>query len=69
MTTCHRPQNIIDTKAFPSAKNLIGHPMLDRKGITQSLSDLVADNWIAMDDALDLVDNLMFKNAEKIFKK
>jgi len=26
------------------------------------LSDLVADNWIAMDDALDLVDNLMFKN-------
>jgi len=50
-------------------ENLIGHAMLARKGITQALSDLVADNWIAMDDALNLVDNLMFKNAEEIFKK
>jgi uncharacterized protein len=49
-------------------ENLIGHAAIARKGITQALSELVSDDWIALNDALDLADDLMFKNAEKLFK-
>jgi len=49
-------------------ENLIGHATVARKGITQALSELVSDDWIALVDALDLVEDLMYKNAEKLFK-
>jgi uncharacterized protein len=49
-------------------ENLIGHAAIARKGITQALSELVSDDWIALNDALDLADDLMYKNAEKLFK-
>jgi len=49
-------------------ENLIGHALLARKGITQALSDLVKDSWITSNDAFELIDDLMFKNAERIFK-
>ena len=50
-------------------ENLIGHAFVARKGITQALTELVTENWISTNDALDLVDNLMYKNAERIFGK
>jgi hypothetical protein len=49
-------------------ENLTGHPSIARKGITQPLSELVSDDWIVLNDALDLADDLMYKNAEKLFK-
>jgi predicted TIM-barrel fold metal-dependent hydrolase len=49
-------------------ENIIGHATIARKGITQALSELVSDDWIALNDALELVDNLMYKNAEILFK-
>jgi uncharacterized protein len=49
-------------------ENLTGHALLARKGISQALSDLVEDNWITSNDALDLIDDLMYKNAERIFR-
>ena len=49
-------------------ENLIGHAAIARKGITQALSELVSDYWIVLNDALDLVDDLMYKNAERLFK-
>jgi predicted TIM-barrel fold metal-dependent hydrolase len=49
-------------------ENLIGHAAIARKGITQALSELVSEDWIALNDALDLVDDLMYKNAERLFK-
>ena len=49
-------------------ENLIGHAAIARKGITQALSELVSDDWIALNDALNLVDDLMYKNAERLFK-
>ena len=48
-------------------ENLIGHASIARKGITQALSELVSDGWLNLDDALDLTENLMYKNAEKMF--
>ena len=49
-------------------ENVIGHAFVARKGIAQALTELVTENWITISDALDLVDNLMYKNAEKIFE-
>lgn len=49
-------------------ENLIGHAAIARKGITQALSELVSDDWIVVNEALDLVDDLMYKNAERLFK-
>jgi uncharacterized protein len=50
-------------------ENLIGHAAIARKGITQALSELVAEDWIGYNDALDLADDLMYKNAERLFNK
>ncbi|RPH29890.1 MAG: hypothetical protein EHM93_16565 [Bacteroidales bacterium] len=50
-------------------ENVIGHAFVARKGIAQALTELVTENWITITDALDLVENLMYKNAEKIFEK
>jgi uncharacterized protein len=50
-------------------ENIIGHALIARKGIVQVLSELVSDDWITLNDALDLVDILMFKNAEELFAK
>ena len=49
-------------------ENLIGHAAIARKGITQALSELVSDDWIALNNALELADDLMYKNAERLFK-
>jgi len=50
-------------------ENIIGHSAIARQGIIQSLSELVNDNWIKLDCALEIVDNLMYKNAEKLFER
>jgi predicted TIM-barrel fold metal-dependent hydrolase len=50
-------------------ENLIGHAIIARNGIIQALNDLVTDNWMTLNDALDLADDLMYKNAEKLFEK
>jgi uncharacterized protein len=49
-------------------ENIIGHSAIARKGIMQALSELVYDDWIALNDALNLVDDLMYRNAERLFK-
>jgi predicted TIM-barrel fold metal-dependent hydrolase len=50
-------------------ENIVGHAFVARKGIAQALDELVTENWITISDALDLVEILMYKNAEKIFDK
>jgi len=48
-------------------ENLIGHAIIARKGISQALSELVNENWLTLNDSLELIENLMFGNAEKLF--
>jgi hypothetical protein len=48
-------------------ENLIGHAVMARKGISQALTELVSDDWLNLNDALDMVDDIMYKNAERIF--
>ena len=50
-------------------ENVIGHAYTARKGIARALTELVAEKWITISDALDLTDHLMHKNAQRIFGK
>ena len=48
-------------------ENVTGHAFIARTGIALALTELVSENWISVNDALDLVDDLMYKNAENLF--
>lgn len=46
---------------------VVGHTWLARQGIIQSLSELVNEKWIDLDQALWLTDVLMHQNARSVF--
>jgi len=46
---------------------VLGHAVLARHGIAESLSELVEEGWISLDDALQLTDPIMHLNAKTIF--
>ncbi|NOY58035.1 MAG: amidohydrolase family protein [Calditrichaeota bacterium] len=46
---------------------VLGHAVIARQGIAQALSELVEEEWLTLQDALDLVDPIMHENAEHIF--
>jgi len=46
---------------------VVGHATIARKGIALALSELVDEDWLSTDDALDLVDPIMHENARRIF--
>jgi len=46
---------------------VVGHAMLARRGIALALSELVQEGWLALSDAVDLVEPLMNGNARNIF--
>lgn len=48
-------------------ENLVGHSIIARKGITQALTELVEEEWLSLNDALELIDVIMHKNAEELF--
>jgi len=46
---------------------IVGHAEIARQGITQALTELVDENLFTLDEALELIAPIMYKNAEKIF--
>lgn len=46
---------------------VLGHAIIARKGIALALSELVEEQWITLDDALLLTDDIMHANARKIY--
>jgi len=46
---------------------VIGHAAIARQGIASVLTDLVADEWLSAQDAVDLIDPIMHGNARRIF--
>ncbi|MFC2125255.1 amidohydrolase family protein [Bacteroidota bacterium] len=46
---------------------ILGHTVMARQGVIQSLCELVDQQWISLDEALKLTDDLMHQNARKIF--
>jgi uncharacterized protein len=48
-------------------ENLIGHAKLARKGISLALTDLIQEKWISENDAVEIANRIMWKNAEEIY--
>jgi predicted TIM-barrel fold metal-dependent hydrolase len=48
-------------------EQVLGHAEIARQGIALALSELVEENWLSLDDALELVDPIMHGNARRIF--
>jgi len=46
---------------------VVGHAIMARQGITQALSELVEENWLTLDDALQIIDPLLHGNARQLF--
>ena len=46
---------------------VLGHAIIARRGIALALSELVEEQWITLDDALDLTENIMHNNARNIY--
>jgi hypothetical protein len=44
-----------------------GHAAIARQGITQALSELVAENWMTLKEALSLTDVIMYQNAGNLY--
>ena len=46
---------------------VLGHAVIARQGIALALSELVEEEWMSLDNALELVDPIMHGNARLIF--
>jgi predicted TIM-barrel fold metal-dependent hydrolase len=47
---------------------VLGHAVMARRGITRALEELVADDWLSEDDAIDMVEPLLLGNASQFFR-
>ena len=47
---------------------VLGHATIARRGIAQALSELVAEGWLTLADAVDLVEPILHGNAWQIFQ-
>ena len=46
---------------------VVGHAEIARRGITQALIELVDEGWMDFNEVIELIEPIMFKNAERIF--
>ena len=52
---------------YSPVEPVLGHAMLARRGIGLALSELVEEQWLNLNDALELVEPIMYGNARQIF--
>lgn len=52
---------------YEAVEPIYGHACIARQGIAQALSELVAEGWIAREDAPDLIHRIMRLNAQGFF--
>jgi predicted TIM-barrel fold metal-dependent hydrolase len=48
-------------------EQVVGHATIARQGIALALSELVEEGWLTRSDALNLVEDIMHRNARRIF--
>ena len=46
---------------------VVGHAEIARRGIIQALTELVDEGWMNIDEVMNLIEPIMYKNAERIF--
>ena len=47
---------------------VLGHATIARRGMAQALSELVAEGWLSLADAVDLVEPILHGNVCQIFQ-
>jgi len=47
---------------------VLGHAIIARRGISLALSELVEEGWLSLDNALEVIEPIMRKNARSIFR-
>ncbi|RJP35516.1 MAG: hypothetical protein C4527_00220 [Candidatus Omnitrophota bacterium] len=47
---------------------VVGHAAIARRGITQSLAQLVEEEWLSLRNAVELIEPIMNGNAQRIFR-
>ncbi|ULJ74273.1 amidohydrolase family protein [Rhizobium gallicum] len=52
---------------YEAIEPVYGHACIARRGITQALSELVAEGWIAREEVPDLIELIMHRNANSFF--
>jgi hypothetical protein len=52
---------------YVSVETVYGHSRVARQGLTQALSELVAEGWIALEEIPPLVERIMRGNAHEVF--
>ncbi|WP_407114639.1 amidohydrolase family protein [Bradyrhizobium sp. LMG 9283] len=52
---------------YAAVEPIYGHACIARRGIAQVLSQLVADGWIAREEAPNLIERIMYRNALHFF--
>jgi len=52
---------------YSPVEPVLGHAVIARRGIALALSELVEENWLSLDDAMELIDPIMHGNARQIF--
>ncbi len=46
---------------------VVGHATLARRGLTLALAELVDEDWLQPDEAMDLIDPILHQNARRLF--
>jgi len=46
---------------------VVGHAAMARRGVAQALAELVQEEWLSLQDALELVDPILHGNARRLF--
>jgi predicted TIM-barrel fold metal-dependent hydrolase len=46
---------------------VLGHAVITRHGVALALSELVEEGWLSLDDAMALIEPIMYKNARQIY--
>jgi predicted TIM-barrel fold metal-dependent hydrolase len=52
---------------YSPAEPVLGHAIIARRGIGLALSELVEEQWLSLNDAMELVEPIMCGNARRIF--
>lgn len=53
---------------YLNVEQVLGHALVARHGIAQALCELVEENWLTLDEALELIDPLLHGNARRTFR-
>jgi uncharacterized protein len=47
---------------------VLGHAIIARRGIAQTLTELVEESWLSLSDAVELIEPILNGNARRLFR-